>query len=260
MLPCSMKRLLAFLCLFLCSLGVSATNIQQLIQLVDYVGVDYGGAVENGLVINTFEYNEMQDFSGAIAEQVAALPDSAASRQLGTQAAELARLVEARADAAEVKALTAAMRQTFINGYDVTVTPRGAPDLAAAGLLFTEQCASCHGMNGRGDGALAASMDPPPTDFTERARYMDRTVMGLYNTISQGLEGTAMQAYTGLDESQRWALAFYVGQMAASVQEKEYGAEQYGALAEDAELRQIEYIATRTPAENRILIQAVAET
>lgn len=244
-----MKRLLTILCLSLWSLGASATNIQQLIQLVDYVGVDYGGAVENGLVINTFEYGEMQDFSAAIAEQVAALPDSGASRQLVAQAAELVQLVEARVDAAEVKALTAAMRQAFITGYDVTVTPRGAPDLAAAGMLFTEQCASCHGLSGRGDGALAASMDPPPTDFTERARYMDRTVMGLYNTISQGLEGTAMQAYTDLDESQRWALAFYVGQMAASVQEKEYGEDQYGALAEDAELRQIDYIATRTPAE-----------
>jgi len=207
----AMNRLSIFLLLALFSVAASATNIQQLIQLVDYVGVDYGGAVENGEIINSFEYDEMQDFSGAIVEQVAILPASEARQQLTVQAAELARLVETRADAVDVKALTATMRQVFIEGFDVTVTPRSAPDLKAAGMLYAQQCVSCHGMTGQGNGPLAASMDPPPTNFTERARYMDRTVMGLYNTISQGLEGTAMQAYTDLDEAQRWALAFYVG-------------------------------------------------
>lgn len=244
-----MKRLLILLLLCLGSLSASAANIQQLIQLVDYVGVDYGGAVNNGEIINSFEYDEMQDFSGAIAEQVATLPASEARQQLTVQAAELAGLVDARADAVAVKALTAAMRQVFIKGFDVTVTPRSAPDLKAASVLYSQQCVSCHGLTGQGDGLLAASLDPPPTDFTERARYMDRTVMGLYNTISQGLQGTAMQAYTDLDEAQRWALAFYVGQMAAPVDEQQRGAAQAGLLAADAGLLQIEYIATHTPAE-----------
>ena len=244
-----MKRLILFLLLCTGCLSASATNIQQLIQLVDYVGVDYGGAVQNGEIINPFEYAEMQDFSNAIVEQVATLPASDARRQLTTQAAELARLVEARVDAGEVKVLTASMRQVFIGGFDVTVTPRGAPDLKAAQNLFAEQCVSCHGITGQGDGPLAASMDPSPTDFTERERYMDRTVMGLYNTISQGLDGTAMQAYTGLDEAQRWALAFYVGQMATSLSEQQRGAAVAAGLADDAGLLKIEYIATHTPAE-----------
>ncbi|NOR40903.1 MAG: cytochrome C, partial [Gammaproteobacteria bacterium] len=171
-----MKRLITFLLLALGSLAVSAANIQQLIQLTDYVGVDYAGAVEHGVIINPGEYSEMQDFSSAIVEQVAELPPTDISRQLGVHAAELARLVEARADADAVKAVTATMRQLFISGYDVTVTPRRVPDLKAARSLFSEQCVSCHGMTGQGDGALAASMDPSPTDFTERLRYRDRTV------------------------------------------------------------------------------------
>jgi high-affinity iron transporter len=244
-----MKRLITLLLLSFCALTVSAANIAQLIQLVDYVGVDYGGAISNGEIINTFEYEEMQDFSGAIAEQVATLPASESRQQLIVQAAELVRLVEARVDASEVKALTASMRQVFIKGFEVTVTPRSAPDLKAASALYAQQCVSCHGISGQGDGPLAASLDPAPTDFSERARYMDRTVMGLYNTISQGLEGTAMQAYTSLDEAQRWALAFYVGQMATSIDEQERGALQAGQLADDAGLLQIEYIATHTPAE-----------
>ena len=244
-----MKRLIALLLLTACPWLAHAANIEQLIQLTDYVGVDYAGAVENGAIINPGEYGEMQDFSSAIVEQVVELPPTDASRQLAIHAAELARLVEERADADAVKAVTAIMRQLFISGYDVTVTPRRVPDLKAASALFAQQCVSCHGMTGQGDGPLAASMEPPPTDFTERQRYQDRTVLGLYNTITHGLEGTAMQPYTGLDEAQRWALAFYVGQLATTQQEQAAGDAQYLLLEEAHSLRQLDYVSTHTPAE-----------
>jgi high-affinity iron transporter len=244
-----MKRLIALLLLTACPWLAHAANIEQLIQLTDYVGVDYAGAVENGAIINPGEYGEMQDFSSAIVEQVVELPPTDASRQLAIHAAELARLVEGLADADAVKAVTATMRQLFISGYDVTVTPRRAPDLKVASALFAQQCVSCHGLSGQGDGPLAASMEPPPTDFTERQRYQDRTVLGLYNTITHGLEGTAMQPYTGLDEAQRWALAFYVGQLATTQQEQAAGEAQYLLLEETHPLRQLDYVSTHTPAE-----------
>jgi high-affinity iron transporter len=244
-----MKRLIALLLLAACPWFAHAANIEQLIQLTDYVGVDYGGAVENGAITSPGEYGEMQDFSSAIVEQLAELPPTDTSRQLAMHAAELARLVEGRADAGAVKALTATMRQLFISGYDVVVTPRRVPDLKAANALFAQQCVSCHGMSGQGDGPLAVSMEPPPTDFTDRQRYQDRTVLGLYNTITHGLQGTAMQPYTGLDEEQRWGLAFYVGQLATTQQEQAAGDVQYRQLEETHPLRQLDYVSTHTPAE-----------
>ena len=244
-----MKRFIALLLLAACPWWVNAANVQQLIQLTDYVGVDYAVAVLNGEIINPGEYGEMQDFSSAIVEQVAELPSSDASRELTAQAAELVRLIDQRADPGEIKALAAAMRQVFISGYDVTVTPRRAPELEAARVLYSQQCVSCHGMTGHGDGPQAASLEPPPTDFTERERYQDRTVLGLYNTITQGLEGTAMQAYTDLAEAQRWALAFYVGQLATSPEEQAAGETQFNQLGDDHPLMQLEYVATHTPAE-----------
>jgi high-affinity iron transporter len=92
-------------------------------------------------------------------------------------------------------------------------------------------------------------MEPSPTDFTARARYQDRTVLGLYNTITQGLEGTAMQAYSSLNEAQRWALAFYVGQLATTQAEQAAGAAQFKQLGDAHPLAQLEYLATHTPAE-----------
>ena len=244
-----MKRFIALFLLAACPWLANATNIQQLIQLTDYVGVDYAVAVLDGEIINPGEYGEMQDFSSAIVEQVSALPPSDASRQLTAQAVELVRLIDQRAAASEIKVLAAAMRQVFISGYDVTVTPRRAPDLGAAKALYSEQCVSCHGMTGHGDGTLAASMEPSPTDFTARARYQDRTVLGLYNTITQGLEGTAMQAYSSLNEAQRWALAFYVGQLATTPAEQAAGEVQFKQLGDAHPLAQLDYLATHTPAE-----------
>jgi high-affinity iron transporter len=244
-----MKRLIALLLLTACPWLANAANVEQLIQLTDYVGVDYSGAVENGEIINAGEYGEMQDFSSAIVEQVAELPPTDASRQLAVHAAELIQLVEGRADADAVKAVTATMRQLFISGYDVTVTPRRVPDLKAANALFSQQCVSCHGISGQGDGLLAASMEPPPTDFTDRQRYQDRTVLGLYNTITHGLEGTAMQPYTSLDEAQRWALAFYVGQLATTQEEQAAGDLLFQQLEDAHPLTQLDYVSTHTPAE-----------
>ena len=244
-----MKRFIALLLLLACPSLASATNIEQLIQLTDYVGVDYAGAVANGEIINAGEYGEMQDFSSAIVEQLADLPPSEARNQLTAQATELVHYIEQRVDPAKVKALAAAMRQVFINGYNVTVTPRRAPDLAVASALFSQQCVSCHGMSGLGDGPLAATMDPPPTDFTERQRYQDRTVLGLYSTITQGLEGTAMQAYVSLDEAQRWALAFYVGELATTQEEQLAGAALFSEFTDGDPLTQLDYVVTHTPAE-----------
>jgi len=244
-----MKRYIVYLLLAACPWMASAANVEQLIQLTDYVGVDYAVAVQNGEIINPGEYGEMQDFSSAIAEQVAELPSSEASRKLTAQAAGLVRLIDQRAHPDEVKALAAAMRQVFISGYNVTVTPRRVPDLQAAKGLYSQQCVSCHGLSGHGDGPQAASLEPSPTDFTERERYQDRTVLGLYNTITQGLEGTAMQAYTDLDDAQRWSLAFYVGQLATSLEEQAAGETQFNQLGDDHPLTRLEYMATHTPAE-----------
>jgi high-affinity iron transporter len=244
-----MKRLIAILLFTACPLLVNAANIQQLIQLTDYVGVDYGAAVQHGTIISRGEYGEMQDFSSAIIARVSELPPSAASRQLAAQAAELATLIGRRADASDVKALTASMRQVFISGYDVSVTPRHIPDLDAARALYSEQCMGCHGMGGQGDGPQAALLEPSPTDFTDRERYLDRTLLGLYNTITQGLEGTAMPSFASLDETQRWALAFYVGQLATTETEQVAGAVQLTQLGDEHALTRLDYVATHTPAE-----------
>lgn len=211
-----MSRITALLVLVFAAGVARAGDIQQLLQLIDYVGVDYAEAVADGAVVNADEYREMQDFTAGIVQQAADLPANPARGGVQAQAAGLAGLIGSRAPAAQVAALTTAMRLALVDAWKVTVVPRQAPDLQRGAVLYAQHCAACHGEQGAGDGPLAAAMQPPPIDFSDRARYRQRTLYGLYNTITRGVADTAMQAYHELPAADRWALAFYVGSLAAA--------------------------------------------
>ena len=53
------------------------TNIQTTWQLLDYVAVDYGGAVRARKVVSASEYAEMREFSASAAEhRLAIIPNA----------------------------------------------------------------------------------------------------------------------------------------------------------------------------------------
>jgi high-affinity iron transporter len=210
-----MPRLTVLLVLFLLAGTARAGDLQQLLQLIDYVGVDYAGAVADGKVIDEGEYAEMQDFAAGIVQQAGDLPANSARADVQHRAAELSGQIAARASAQQVSALATAMRLAIVDAYKVTVVPRQAPDPGRGALLYADHCASCHGVDGGGDGPQAAGIQPPPIDFRDRQRYAQRTLYGLYSTISQGVADTAMRSYQELAAGDRWALAFYVGSLAA---------------------------------------------
>ncbi|OGS55012.1 MAG: iron permease, partial [Erythrobacter sp. RIFCSPHIGHO2_12_FULL_63_10] len=113
---------------------------------------------------------------------------------------------------------------SLLDAYPVPLAPRSAPDLARGAVLYSEQCAACHGASGAGDGPGAAGMDPPPIAFTDRERAAQRSLFALEQVIAQGLDGTAMLSFRDLPPQDRWALAFYVGTLAYSQAEAREGA------------------------------------
>ena len=242
-----MKRLLTLLCL-LPAIAWASPNLSGLVQLVDYIGVDYRQAVADGKVANPAEYGEMQDFAAAVVEQVQQLPPGETRKTLTRQANALSLMIAGRAAADDVSRNAASLRAVLIKEYGVVMPPHEAPNLQRARQLFTENCAACHGAEGRGDGALAAGMEPVPTDFHDAGRYAHRTLYGLYSTITHGVNDTPMRAFSQLSDSERWSLAFYVGQLAVSTQERKTGAElwQQGSRTP---LAQLQTLTTITPAE-----------
>jgi len=91
-------------------------------------------------------------------------------------------------------------------------------------------------------------MEPAPTDFTDTERAHARSLYGLYNTITLGVEGTAMPSFEHLPQEQRWALAFYVGGLYADSATLATGERAFTATP-DAQLPRMESLTTVTPAD-----------
>jgi len=64
-------------------------------------------------------------------------------------------------------------------------------DPARGLFVYKQNCASCHGAKGEGDGKGGAGLLPKPTDFAEREYSTDRLAFALWN----GVSGTAMPAW-----------------------------------------------------------------
>lgn len=227
-----MKRFLLALWIGLYSLGSAVAQTpfpradegpRQLWQLLDYVAVDYSGAVDKGAIVSESEYAEMRDFTANAVIQAKGLPPHASRDGLVEAAGKLQAAVAAKADAAEVARLAHAAEALLVAAYPIPVAPKALPDLKKGAALYQAQCASCHGTLGGGDGPLAAKLDPPPIAFTDRERARSRSLMALYQVVSQGVTGTSMPSFASVPDEDRWALAFFVGSLSHDTGMRERG-------------------------------------
>ncbi|MBR9907689.1 MAG: c-type cytochrome [Gammaproteobacteria bacterium] len=190
-------------------------QMRQLAQLVEYIGVDYSEAVANGEVINAGEYAEMDEFSAIILRNLNTLSgSSAALESLKSPAQQLRQLIMNKADLTEIRAATSQLRAKILQQLPQVKLPETILPTTQTAELYQAQCSACHGQQGQGDGPASMGLEPAPTDFTDLARAENRSLLGLYDAISKGIDETAMMAFTDLTDQQRWSLAFYVGSLA----------------------------------------------
>ena len=205
------------------------TKARQIWQLLDYVAVDYGGAVANGAVLKESEYAEITEFTATAERQIKDLAARTGQDVLLQQAAQLRQVVGAKAEAATVSQLAHTLASGVQKVYPFPMAPTAVPDLQRGALLFQTQCATCHGAQGHGDGALAASLNPRPTALAEHLRAQERSLFALYQVISNGVPGTAMRSFGALPDEDRWALAFFVGGLSYTENDRLEGAKLWKA-------------------------------
>ena len=192
----------------------AAPQVQTIWKLLDYLAVDYAGAVEDGQIVDEFEFTEMQEFSADVTQRLQELPAHAQQADLLQAAAVLQQLIADKDAAERVAQQARQLAEDLLQVYPVPRAPEKLPELSQAGALYQTHCASCHGITGAADGPQAAELDPPPIAFDDLSRARQRSLFALQQVIEQGLEGTSMASYAHLPEAERWALAFYIGQFA----------------------------------------------
>src|SRR5687768_916337 len=214
----SLKRILFALLLAATALPTAAraddAAVQTTWRLLDYIAVDYPGAVQDGRIASQLEYDEMREFSAPVSQRLAALPERPQRAALIAGAAQLQQAIARRAPPPEIDRRARGLAGQLLAAYPVPLAPAAAPDPARGRALFAQHCTACHGADGAARVPAAATMDPPPIDFTDRARARERSLFALYQVIGQGLEGTAMQSFAHLSDEDRWSLALRSGQFA----------------------------------------------
>ena len=200
--------------------GASDDDVQTAWRLLDYVAVDYRGAVADGQVKSAQEYAEMTEFSGAVEAKISALPASGVRASLITEAKAFRGMVARKAAPDDVAKAAQALGTHLLAAYPVPLAPTKTPDLARGAALYADNCAGCHGLNGDGHGPDAATLKPAPVAFRDAVRARERSPFALYQVIGQGLDGTAMRSFSELPSQDRWALAFYASRFAFANSDK----------------------------------------
>ena len=185
-----------------------------ILHMLDYMAVDYPEFVQDGIVLDAAEYEEQVEFSQQVQSMLAQLPARPEQSGLLQQAAQLVALIQAKRPGPEVAALATQLGLSIVRAYNVEMAPKRLPALGTAASLYQTQCSGCHGPQGQGDGPAAASLDPSPSNFHEHQRMDQRSLYSLYSTITLGVEGTGMSSFRMLGDEDRWALAFYVSNLA----------------------------------------------
>src|SRR3712207_9568529 len=92
-------------------------GVQTTWRLLDYIAVDYPGAVAGGRIVNQFEYDEMLEFSKSVAARIDSLPASAAKAALARQAGALRAAITAKAPPQQVAGLARALGGDLLKAH-----------------------------------------------------------------------------------------------------------------------------------------------
>ena len=188
----------------------AALESKRLLFLLEYIGADYGAAVEDGAIINAFEYQEMTSFSGILVEQFDVLRRHGASEEVKGELLRLQEMIRNLRPWSEILALVGELTTTLFEELLIVSYPAETPNLPRGERLFLDNCAACHGPSGGGDGFAAPGQEPPATSFQD-ARMNLLSPHQIYGAITFGIDGTAMPSYLGAMQPQwLWDIAFHV--------------------------------------------------
>lgn len=239
---------------FFLSLSVSAIasdEAKRILSLVDYIGGDYRNAVEKGEIINEEEYKEMVEFSSETLSLFNELKSSD-NDKAGIEAdlVELKRQIENKSSVEDIESISKGIKKALVSAYNLATYPKKHPSFEAGKELYAKNCAQCHGVFGAGNGPLAPNLNPPPTNFADGSSAGGLSPFKVFNTMSFGIEGTAMPSFFKLSEDDKWNVAFYTASLRVNQKDAAEGKEIFNkALGVQKNIKDFKSLATQTDEE-----------
>ena len=106
-----------------------------------------------------------------------------------------------------------ALKEKVPKDYQVMERTPIVPDeesLKVGASLFSQQCAVCHGEQGRGDGPAAKGLNPKPANFLDREHSSIYGPGEKFWIIGNGSGETGMPAFPSLSLMDRWNLVNHI--------------------------------------------------
>ena len=114
--------------------------------------------------------------------------------------------------------------QAYPETYRNTPVPFDSISITNGSGYFAENCVTCHGPQGKGNGILAKSFTKPPADLLTEPHTELHTAGDFFNWLSKGIPDTGMPGFEEkLDEEGRWDVVNYIHAMSRGYQARLMG-------------------------------------
>lgn len=190
----------------------AAHALKRVLTLLNVTSGEYREGVVDGEIVLQIEYDEARAFAQE-AEQRLQGALGADAQAFAPAFATLRSAIASKAHSDEVRKQTDALRAAITErtGVSEDVYPAMPPSASRGRALFSNNCASCHGVKADGRGESAEGLDPPPANFTDQEFMRGVAPFDLFNIIAVGRSGSAMPSWEDvLSIQDRWDLVSYL--------------------------------------------------